>query len=554
MADLAFDLAGGLDRVAFARACGYVMDPWQAKVLRSEAKQLVLNCSRQNGKSRVAGIAGLHETIYHRNALVLVIAPALRQSRELFSSIIGMLTTLAEKPTAILPETDVENASALTLANGSRIVCLPAVERTIRCFSGASMIIEDEAAQFPDAVFHAITPMVSVSGGRLMLLSSPFGKRGHFWDVWSGKYDVPGPNPGPYGVWDRHSATALDCPRHTPEFLRGERAKKGDWRFDQEFMCNPPEAPIWMGDFSFKSLGAIKAGDVVVGWHRPTGQKRFLTRSTVLEVRSRRSDIVRVQMESGRVLRCTPDHRWLTMSRGTPGNDWFQPPRVGKKLVRVIDPTPELPDHLRWDAAWLGGIYDGEGSSNHIAQSRTHNPLICERIEKVIRSLGLRASPHAMGFYVLGREEGLKRSREFKQGMVDFLNWTRPTKRDRYMERHILSAHFKHPDRVVDVKPDGHGEVISMQTTTGNYIAWGYASKNCKFVESTDQVFSYDDVMAAFSPKVQPIVQAIAREAAAPLTPEQQRERAVEQAAEPRVGGVAPGIAAISTVPYPTEW
>jgi hypothetical protein len=32
----------------------------------------------------------------------------------------------------------------------------------------------------------------------------------------------------------------------------------------------------------------------------------------------------------------------------------------------------------------------------------------------------------------------------------------------------------------VSVEPDGEGEVISLTTTTGNYVAWGYASKNCK--------------------------------------------------------------------------
>lgn len=35
------------------------------------------------------------------------------------------------------------------------------------------------------------------------------------------------------------------------------------------------------------------------------------------------------------------------------------------------------------------------------------------------------------------------------------------------------------PDYVVDVKSLPAQEVVSMQTTTGNYTAWGYASSNC---------------------------------------------------------------------------
>jgi DNA polymerase III subunit alpha len=35
--------------------------------------------------------------------------------------------------------------------------------------------------------------------------------------------------------------------------------------------CNPPEAPIWMGDLSFKPLGEIKVGDEVMGWEYQEG-------------------------------------------------------------------------------------------------------------------------------------------------------------------------------------------------------------------------------------------------------------------------------------------
>jgi hypothetical protein len=40
----------------------------------------------------------------------------------------------------------------------------------------------------------------------------------------------------------------------------------------------------------------------------------------------------------------------------------------------------------------------------------------------------------------------------------------------------------KRHDRIVEVKPVKAQEVVSMQTSTGNYIAWGYASSNCFFI------------------------------------------------------------------------
>jgi hypothetical protein len=36
----------------------------------------------------------------------------------------------------------------------------------------------------PDELFFAIKPMLAISGGRLLALSAPFGKRGWFYHVW----------------------------------------------------------------------------------------------------------------------------------------------------------------------------------------------------------------------------------------------------------------------------------------------------------------------------------------------------------------------------------
>jgi len=66
------------------------------------------------------------------------------------------------------------------LPNGSRIEALPGSEKTVRGFSGTSLLILDEAARVDDELYYAVRPMLAVSGGALMLLSTPFGKRGIF--------------------------------------------------------------------------------------------------------------------------------------------------------------------------------------------------------------------------------------------------------------------------------------------------------------------------------------------------------------------------------------
>jgi len=108
----------------------------------------------------------------------------------------------------------------------SRIVSLPSSEGTIRGYSGANLIIEDEASRVEDGLYMAIRPMLAVSNGRLILMSTPFGKRGHFYQEWSEGEE-----------WEKIQIKADDCPRISKEFLESERRSLGEWWFKQEYMC-----------------------------------------------------------------------------------------------------------------------------------------------------------------------------------------------------------------------------------------------------------------------------------------------------------------------------
>src|SRR3954452_12711715 len=199
-----------VDPVFFARhTLGFEPDPWQERVLSWEGNKLLLNCSRQSGKSTIAAIRALHRALYVPRSLVLLVSRSLRQSAELFKKVQDFLGRLP-----VRPQLDEDNKLSLQLANGSRIVSLPGSEETIRGFSGAALIIEDEAARVSDALYLAVRPMLAVSRGRLILMSTPWGKRGHFHEAWE--------NGGP--SWERVKITAAQCPRISPEFLAEERA------------------------------------------------------------------------------------------------------------------------------------------------------------------------------------------------------------------------------------------------------------------------------------------------------------------------------------------
>ncbi len=220
--DIQSDMLLALDPVAFSRYIGIDPDPWQAEVLRSEGKRLILNCCRQSGKSTTTATKALHTAIYRPRSLVLLVAPSIRQSQELFRKVKDAYGAMKDRP-ALLED----NKLSMTVTNQSRIISLPGDQSTVRGFSGVTMILEDEAAQVSDEFHAAIMPMLIINDGQLISMSTPFGKRGFFHEAWENGGDE----------WKRIRVTAGECPRITPEQLEQQRRALGDMFYRQEFLC-----------------------------------------------------------------------------------------------------------------------------------------------------------------------------------------------------------------------------------------------------------------------------------------------------------------------------
>lgn len=218
----ALDLMHALDPVKWSiDVLSLTPDEWQGNALKHPSKRILMNCSRQSGKSTCASILALHRCIFYPSSLVLVISPSLRQSGELFRIITGLLARLPDMP-------KVEDMkTSFTLSNGSRCVSLPGTEQTVRGYGGVDLIIVDEAARVDDALITGLSPMLATSNGRLLMLSTPWGKRGFFYQAWTeGGTD-----------WYRYEVPASECPRIKKEFLNQERRSLGEWSYRQEYCC-----------------------------------------------------------------------------------------------------------------------------------------------------------------------------------------------------------------------------------------------------------------------------------------------------------------------------
>ncbi len=231
------DLRLALDRVAFARDLGIEPDDWQRDLLRSSSDRILLNCARQSGKSLMAAVIALHRALYYPSSLALILAPAERQAKETFSKVAALYQRSSAGHGAVPSES--YRKLGVELANGSRVEALPGSEKTIRGFSGVDLLLLDEAARVADDLYYAIRPMLAVSAGALIMLSTPAGRRGVFFEEWS------------EGVgWERYEVPAAEVPRISPEFLEEERRALPARVYRQEYEC------------SFEDIeGAVFAGE-----------------------------------------------------------------------------------------------------------------------------------------------------------------------------------------------------------------------------------------------------------------------------------------------------
>jgi hypothetical protein len=212
-----------LNAAAFAReALGFPLDAAQERLLARSPRRVVLNCTRQWGKSTVTAAKAVHHAYFHEGSLTLVMSPSLRQSGEFVRKAGQFLGKLG-----IRRRGDGDNGTSLLLPNGSRIVGLPGNETTVRGFSKVGLLIIDEAARVADGLYQSLRPAQAVADGALWLMSTPNGKRGFFYEVWAhGSED-----------WERVAVPATECPRIPQRFLDEQKATMGERWFRQEYLC-----------------------------------------------------------------------------------------------------------------------------------------------------------------------------------------------------------------------------------------------------------------------------------------------------------------------------
>lgn len=94
----------------------------------------------------------------------------------------------------------------------------------------ATLLLVDETALVSESLFTAVRPMLAVTDGKLTLLSTPAGKVGLFWKIWSGESQAE--------EWKKIKVTSEECSRISKEFLEREKRAMGASFYAQEYLAS----------------------------------------------------------------------------------------------------------------------------------------------------------------------------------------------------------------------------------------------------------------------------------------------------------------------------
>jgi len=206
-------------------------DKWQLEVLDYWGN-VTLRTGRQVGKSVVIAEKAVRFARKNAGTVTMVLAASQRQSSLLFEKVKGLLDLLELGGVRVYAE--VPTLTRIVLLNGSRIYSLPAGKTGyfIRGFT-IDLLIVDEAAFVLETVWNSVLPMLAVSKkargfGWIILLSTPFGKGGYFYNSFSDDS---------FRSWH---VSSEDCSRIPKELLAKERKRMTKEAYRQE----------WQGEFT----------------------------------------------------------------------------------------------------------------------------------------------------------------------------------------------------------------------------------------------------------------------------------------------------------------
>lgn len=203
----------------------FELDVWQRDYMLSAPAmaRIAIAASRQSGKSTVTAIFVAWCLLFIPGFTCLVASRSLRQASYYVDKVRDIILSIVPKDAMRSL-----NRLSMELPNGSTIISIPCAQPDAGRGFSPHLILLDEAAFAPEALFTAIMPSVAATHGAVHMISSPNGRQGRFFEAFEGDAT---------SVWWSQRVTWEDCPRMTQEQMDIEKIALGELYWRQEFMA-----------------------------------------------------------------------------------------------------------------------------------------------------------------------------------------------------------------------------------------------------------------------------------------------------------------------------
>ncbi len=273
--------------------------------------------------------------------------------------------------------------------------------------------------------------------------------------------------------------------------------KQADIITGHNILCMTPETRVLTNDLRWAPAGDLHVGDGLLAFNehvRPGGRRR-MEFATVLANTPRYEDVFAVELDTGETLYATAEHPWLVSTQSGAGNKhrWRRtdellgsaPKRKGdfpKKstlLYRVFEPWNV---ETSWDAGWLAGAYDGEGSiARHGSNGNVQSQIVFNQNAGVVLDTAQQLLKERGFELAVSDARACRRLRinGGKDEKLRFLGQIRPARLlEKWQTLDPGRLQQLRAVRVLQVTTVGRREIAALGTTSGTYIAEGFGVHN----------------------------------------------------------------------------
>jgi len=263
--------------------------------------------------------------------------------------------------------------------------------------------------------------------------------------------------------------------------------------------CLAPEGVrVLTGDLRWIPLADVTEGMVLLGFDEmaegEVHHRRMYRPSTVLSVNHVRRQSYKLTLEDGMEFICSEEHPWL-VSSGLSGR-WLTTDRLRDKghglpaYSRFIKPLDVWEEDTTGEAGYLAGAFDGEGwlsqnvptgknagkrGETFILGFAQNDNVMLKRVEQLLSSRGLTYRKRER------KGKNLKQlvlSGHKRRELIQFLGEVRPRRLIANLKCELGMLDLRRKVLLVKKEFIGEHDLIALQTSTGTFIANGYATHN----------------------------------------------------------------------------